>query len=107
MTAEETALWREVRGNRINGVHFRRQQAIDGLIVDFYSNDAALVIEVDGPVHQTSHEHDKERDLMLQARGLRVIHFSNEDVRDRLAEVLEEIRRVCTKRIYPGFEEVP
>jgi very-short-patch-repair endonuclease len=107
MTPEERILWREVRRNQINGVHFRRQQVIDGLIADFYSNDAALVIEIDGPVHQAIQEYDEQRDLTFQARGLRVMHLANEDVRDRLPAVIEKIRKVCAKRIYPGFKEVP
>jgi very-short-patch-repair endonuclease len=35
MTAEEKILWQHLRANRLHGFHFRRQQIIDGFIVDF------------------------------------------------------------------------
>lgn len=47
MTPAEKALWEELRANKL-GVHFRRQQVVQGFIVDFYCHQAALVIEVDG-----------------------------------------------------------
>jgi hypothetical protein len=34
MTKEERMLWQHLRGNRFQGLHFRRQQIIDGFIVD-------------------------------------------------------------------------
>lgn len=36
MTPQEKALWGHLRANRMAGFHFRRQQIIDGYIVDFY-----------------------------------------------------------------------
>ena len=35
MTPAEKILWEELRANKL-GVHFRRQQVIQGFIVDFY-----------------------------------------------------------------------
>ena len=35
MTKAEKVLWERVRANRLDGFHFRRQQIIDGFIVDF------------------------------------------------------------------------
>lgn len=52
MTPEEQVLWQHLRRNGLNGLHFRRQQVIDGYIVDFYCHSANLIIEVDGEVHQ-------------------------------------------------------
>ena len=40
MTEAEKRLWERLRGNRVDGVHFRRQQIIDGFIVDFYCHAA-------------------------------------------------------------------
>lgn len=53
MTPAEQVLWQELRANRLEDYHFRRQQIIDGFIVDFYCHRAALIIEVDGPIHKT------------------------------------------------------
>jgi len=50
MTPAEKLLWQEVRAKKL-GVRFRRQQIIAGFIVDFYCHRAALVVEVDGDIH--------------------------------------------------------
>lgn len=41
LTPEERILWQRLRANRLDGWHFRRQQIIDGFIVDFYCHKAA------------------------------------------------------------------
>jgi len=51
MTASENLLWQHLRANRLDGLHFRRQQVVDGFMVDFYCHAARLVVEVDGAVH--------------------------------------------------------
>src|SRR5262245_20252722 len=40
-TREERMLWRRLRNNQLNGLHFRRQHVIDGFIPDFYCHAAA------------------------------------------------------------------
>jgi hypothetical protein len=50
MTVAEQILWERLRSNRLQKMHFRRQQVIRGFIVDFYCHASRLVIEVDGPV---------------------------------------------------------
>ena len=57
MTPAEKILWNELRANKL-GVHFRRQQVIQGFIVDFYCHKAALVVEVDGDIHDLQKEED-------------------------------------------------
>jgi very-short-patch-repair endonuclease len=77
------------------GLHFRRQQVIAGFIVDFYCHAARLVVEVDGPVHDTRHQEDFERDRILGEHGLTVIRFSNTEIEAGLAEVLKQILRMA------------
>ena len=91
MTPAERLLWTHLRANRLDGLHFRRQQVIDGFIVDFYCHAAGLVVEVDGPVHAEQTDYDAERDRVLAARGLLVLRFSNDRVRYELKTVLHEI----------------
>ncbi len=95
MTPEERILWEHLRARRLNGLKFRRQQVIDGFIVDFYCHAAGVVVEVDGPVHQRQRDYDAERDRILAARGLRILRFTNQEVRERLAEVLNRIAQAC------------
>lgn len=95
MTPAERTLWAHVRDHRMCGLHFRRQQVIDGFIADFYCHAARLVIEVDGPVHVRQADYDRERDRVITARGLQILRFTNDDVRYRLTEVLEQVAAAC------------
>ncbi len=95
MTQEEKILWQHIRANRLNGLHFRRQQIIDGFIADFYCHAARLVIEVDGEIHQQQTEYDAERDRDLLERGLRLLRIKNEEVRQNLNSVLMRIATAC------------
>ncbi|MEO7838798.1 MAG: DUF559 domain-containing protein [Anaerolineales bacterium] len=72
MTPAEKRLWQEVRANRL-GVHFRRQQIIAGFIVDFYCHKAALVVEVDGDLHDLQQEEDARRGKVLREMGLTIV----------------------------------
>ncbi len=89
-TPEEGLLWQRLRRNGL-GVHFRRQQIIDGFIVDFYCHAAGLVVEVDGPIHEQQVSYDEERDAIIAARGLRLFRVTNERVRANLPSVLVEV----------------
>ena len=80
MTPTEAMLWERLRDNRLTGFHFRRQQVIDGFIVDFYCHAAKLVIEVDGPIHEDQREYDAARDKVLVRRGLQVMRVSNDAI---------------------------
>lgn len=90
MTPAEKLLWQEVRAKKL-GVRFRRQQVIAGFIVDFYCHRAALVVEVDGDVHDLQKEEDERREKALSALGLRIIRFRNDEVMKRLSAVVGKI----------------
>ena len=95
MTREETLLWQHLRSNRLGGRHFRRQQVIHGFIVDFYCHSAALIIEVDGPVHQKRTHYDAERDRILSDSGFKVLRFRNEEIANDIDEVLGRVLGAC------------
>jgi very-short-patch-repair endonuclease len=94
-TLEERMLWQRLRSGRLSGLHFRRQQVIQGFIVDFYCHEVGLIVEVDGPGHQRDTEYDNERDEVMRGLGLRVIRFRNEEVGQDVNEVLRQIEREC------------
>ena len=49
------ALLRElIRNRRLLGFKFRRQHQFGEYVADFYCQEALLVLECDGPVHQTN-----------------------------------------------------
>jgi very-short-patch-repair endonuclease len=102
MTPAERRLWTALRGKRLDGVRFRRQQVVDGFIVDFYCHAAALVVEVDGSVHDEQAEYDIARDDFLAARGIRILRFSNDAVMEELSSVLDAIHAALTQRAAAG-----
>jgi very-short-patch-repair endonuclease len=91
MTAAEQMLWHALRANRLRSFHFRRQQVVGGFIVDFYCHAAHLVVEVDGGIHLSQVEADRERDAILTGLGLAVLRVTNEDVFRDLEPVLDRI----------------
>jgi very-short-patch-repair endonuclease len=95
MTREERILWQQLRTNRLQGFHFRRQQVIAGFITDFYCHAAGLVVEMDGGIHQQQAEYDAERDRVLAARGLRILRIRNIEILENLAGVLARIAAAC------------
>jgi very-short-patch-repair endonuclease len=92
MTPAERRLWAAIRRNAIDGFHFRRQQVIEGYVVDFYCASAKLVIELDGGVHQEQWKYDQARDKIISRLGVRVLRIPNDAMFDVDAAV-EYIRR--------------
>lgn len=81
-TVAERILWLSLRSHRLEGWKFRRQALIYGYIVDFYCHAASLVVEVDGPHHQTPEQAavDRLRDRALQRYGFTVLHLDGDHV---------------------------
>jgi len=96
MTPAEKILWEKLRHNRLNGLQFRRQQIINPYIVDFYCHAKALVIEVDGDIHDLQQDYDAERSSYLIARGFRMLRVTNDDVKKNLVTVLQKISEACS-----------
>jgi len=94
-TFDERALWTVLRGDALGGLHFRRQQVIEGFIVDFYCAAAQVAIELDGEVHEGQSMEDTQRDLALTSKGVRTMRITSERVRHELPTVLEEIVAAC------------
>jgi phosphoribosylformylglycinamidine synthase len=104
-TPAENALWQRLRNRRMGGARFRRQHSIAGFIVDFVCIEHALVIEVDGIVHEPDdrREYDAQRQAVLEAQGFTVLRFSNGDVLHALDAVVEVIgERLTSSRSGPG-----
>ncbi len=90
-TAAEKILWEHLRDRRLDGYKFRRQHAMERFVVDFYCSEANLVVEVDGTIHQYTAEEDAIRQEFLEAQGLQVMRFRNEEVLSDLRSVLDTI----------------
>ena len=92
MTPAESRLWCCLRANRLDGLHFRRQQVIDGFIADFYCHSGGLIIELDGRIHDIQKDYDASRDHILRARSLYILRFTNSQVLSQCPTVLAQIR---------------
>jgi very-short-patch-repair endonuclease len=90
-TPAEQKLWAYLRGNKLNGVKFRRQHAIGNYIVDFCAIKQKLIIELDGSQHLEQEEYDLERTAYLESQGYNVIRFWNNDVMNDIHNVLRVI----------------
>jgi len=98
-TKQENRLWYDFL--RRYPVHFYRQRIIGAYIVDFYCPAAKLVIEVDGAYHlePAQMEYDLERTEYLNARGLVVLRFTNDEVEYHPGQVSQAIKEVVRERI--------
>ena len=76
------------------GIKFRREKVIGEFIADFASNDPKLVIEIDGDTHDVDDPRNKLRTAYLEARGYRVLRYTNVDVMDNVEGVLMNLAEV-------------
>ncbi|MCC6612652.1 MAG: endonuclease domain-containing protein [Anaerolineae bacterium] len=88
-TVAENTLWQKLRNRQLRGYKFRRQHVIDRFIVDFFCSEVALIVEVDGEIHQYTQEYDALRQEFLEALGFRFVRITNQDVVERIESVLE------------------
>jgi very-short-patch-repair endonuclease len=88
-TDTERKLWYHLRAGRLNGFKFRRQHPLPPYIVDFYCDVARLVVELDGSQH--TRNVDAQRTSRLEAKGLRILRFWDNDVLCNMEAVLESI----------------
>lgn len=79
-TEAEIYLWDLLRNRNFEGIKFRRQHPIKDYIVDFFSYELKLVIELDGGYHYHPEQKEKDelRDLHLKALGYQVLRYSND-----------------------------
>ena len=91
MTKEERHLWYDFL--RTHPVRFSRQKILGKYIVDFYSAEAKLVIELDGSQHYEDGNmvKDAERTAFLEEYGLTIIRIPNNEVTKNFRGVCEYI----------------
>jgi crossover junction endodeoxyribonuclease RuvC len=89
-TEAEKRVWRLLQ-SRQAGAKFRRQQPIEGYVVDFVSFEHRLVIEIDGGQHGGADGYEERRTRCLEANGFRILRFWNNDVMENIEGVFERI----------------
>jgi len=99
-TEAEKLFWAEVRNNKFDNKKFYRQYPFyydimgreSFFVADFYCHKERLIIELDGKVHQYSLKDDNKRTEILNLLGLKVIRFKNDEIVNKLKEVLMKIK---------------
>ena len=94
MTSSEKKIWPYLRSKALSGHRFRRQHPIKDFIVDFFCYDVMLAVEIDGEVHQEAFqkERDKERTVILNKLGIRVLRFTNSEIEHQIDAVIDTIQ---------------
>jgi very-short-patch-repair endonuclease len=92
-TKDEKILWDALRGKRLAGIKFRRQELVGYFLVDFYISVYRLVVEADGPIHETQKEVDHARQEILEEFGLVVLRGKSEVAERNLPLALDVIRK--------------
>ncbi len=92
-TDAERRLWYLLRARQPGALKFRRQHAVGPYVLDFYSFEAHLAVELDGSPHGEPEgvARDERRTRYLVQQGIRVLRFSDGDVLRMPESVVEAI----------------
>ena len=99
-TDAERKLWLILRNRQLSGVKFRRQFSVGRYVLDFYSPEYKLGIEIDGGKHyeDKGKREDDFRTIELAKQGIGISRFSNLDVLKNIDGVYEVIKRVIENK---------
>ncbi len=106
-TDAERLMWSLLRDRRLAGFKFRRQHPVERYILDFYCHEARLAVELDGGQHNEpdARARDEQRASFLEARGIRVLRFWNNDVLNNTEGVLQAIYDALTPTLFQRDRE--
>ena len=90
-TLSEVLLWQQLKRGQRSGFDFHRQKPIDRYIVDFFSHELMLVVEIDGKSHNFKGPEDETRQQKLEAMGIRFLRFDDREVKGNLDGVVQAI----------------
>jgi very-short-patch-repair endonuclease len=92
-TKAERKLWSVLQRAQMSGFSFRRQHPIGDYVVDFYCTRLRLAVEVDGGQHNFQRQQisDERRTRWLQAKGVTVLRFWNNEVMENIEGVWAEV----------------
>lgn len=97
-TPSEEKLWQSLRNSK-TGFKFRRQIPIGGFIADFACFNPRLVVEVDGGIHNTKDQKEKDanKNADLNYHNFSLIRVTDKDVMENLDSVIKKIINVLEK----------
>jgi very-short-patch-repair endonuclease len=80
-TLGEILLWQKLKGRQMHGYQFFRQKPIANFVVDFFSKELKLIIEIEGHSHEGKFLKDEVRQKKLEALGFTVLRFSESQIK--------------------------
>jgi very-short-patch-repair endonuclease len=109
-TKAEKILWEYVRSGKFENKKFYRQYPIfydfEGkesfFIADFFCYTENLIIELDGEIHKYRLKEDAERTDILNLLGMRVLRFTNDEIKYNIENVLKIIKAEFDKNSSPA-----
>jgi len=95
-TKAEVIVWRLLRNRNFMGQKFRRQHQIGLYIVDFYCDELKLIVELDGSIHLSKGQKEKDivRDEYLKSAGFIIFRFKNHEVLNKPENFLKTIENL-------------
>ena len=93
-TQAEKKLWLKIlKGKQFENYKFLRQKPLDNFIADFYCAELLLIIEIDGDSHAKQREYDTLRSEKLEAHGIKVVRYTNDDVLSNIEGVYQDLKK--------------
>jgi 5-methyltetrahydrofolate--homocysteine methyltransferase len=95
----EKEAWRQLRLLRVEGFAFRREHKLGRYWADFVCLRKRLIVEVDGPLHDSreAQAHDAKRDDWLRAERFVVLRFTEAEILSS-SYWLGEVRDVLSRQ---------
>jgi very-short-patch-repair endonuclease len=90
-TLSEILLWQEIKERKLFGYQFHRQVPMLDFIVDFYSHELNLAIEIDGDSHNQNYKYDVKRQAELEQYGVQFIRFDDKEVKRNMSNVIRTL----------------
>ena len=105
-TNAEKIFWEAVRNRRFMGLKFYRQYPIffdfsgqeTFFIADFFCFEKQSVVEIDGKIHDYRKDHDEVRTFIINAKGIDVTRFKNDEIEHNFNSVLERLKRIFERK---------
>ena len=90
----EKFIWKSLLKQKKLGVGIKRQRPIGNFIVDLFSQEIGLIIEIDGSSHLNKGTYDFYREEKLKTLGYTIIRFQEGEVLSQLDDVKSRIIHV-------------
>lgn len=86
-------LWRQLQCGRLNGLHFQRNEMVDGVPAPFVCRFSRLVVEID----PTKRQNFPDRVQHFKKHGMNVIEVESEQLFSNPTTILNTIRSAAAK----------